>query len=83
MATVTTITESDVKDATLTWLANLGWQVIHGPDIAPIRRPAGNTDTFSRMVRGAHVLVSDGVDVYLSEDRLAISRYITLQSADT
>ena len=29
------VTESPVEDATLTGLEGLGWQVAHGPDIAP------------------------------------------------
>ena len=32
---MTTITESDVEEAALAWLAELGWQVAYGPDIAP------------------------------------------------
>ena len=32
---MTTLTESDVEAAALAWLAGLGWQVAHGPDIAP------------------------------------------------
>ena len=32
---MTTITEADVEVAALDWLAGLGWQVAHGPDIAP------------------------------------------------
>ena len=28
-------TESDVEEAALDWLADLGWSVAHGPDIAP------------------------------------------------
>ena len=32
---MTTITEADVEQATLDWLAGLGWAVAHGPDIAP------------------------------------------------
>ena len=32
---MTTITESVVEEAALEWLANLGWQTAHGPDIAP------------------------------------------------
>jgi len=27
--------ETDVESAALTWLSELGWQVAHGPDIAP------------------------------------------------
>ena len=30
-----TFTESEVEDATLEWLEGLGWQVAHGPNIAP------------------------------------------------
>ena len=32
---MTTITEADVEQAALDWLAGLGWSVAHGPDIAP------------------------------------------------
>ena len=32
---MTTITEADVEQAALDWLSDLGWQVAHGPDIAP------------------------------------------------
>ena len=31
----TTLTEADVEQAALDWLSALGWQVAHGPDIAP------------------------------------------------
>ena len=30
-----TINESMVESAALDWLSGLGWQVAHGPDIAP------------------------------------------------
>ena len=30
-----TITEADVEQSALGWLAEIGWQVAHGPDIAP------------------------------------------------
>ena len=29
------VCETDVESAALTWLSELGWQVKHGPDIAP------------------------------------------------
>jgi len=29
------MTESTVEQAALAWLSELGWQVKHGPDIAP------------------------------------------------
>ena len=32
---MTTLTEADVEAAALEWLAGLGWQVAHGPDLAP------------------------------------------------
>ncbi len=32
---MTTITESTVEDAALAWLESLGWNIVHGPDIAP------------------------------------------------
>ena len=32
---MTTLTEAEVEQAALAWLSDLGWQVAHGPDIAP------------------------------------------------
>ena len=32
---MTTITEADVEQAGLAWLAGIGWRIAHGPDIAP------------------------------------------------
>ena len=32
---MTTITEAVVEEAALAWLADIGWGVAHGPDIAP------------------------------------------------
>ena len=32
---MTTLTESNVEQVALKWLASVGWQVAHGPDIAP------------------------------------------------
>ena len=32
---MTAITEADVEEAALEWLSDLGWDVAHGPDIAP------------------------------------------------
>ncbi len=39
-----TFTESEVEDATLEWLERLGWQVAHGPDIAPHAADSERTD---------------------------------------
>ena len=41
---MTTITEADVEQAALDWLSGLGWQVAHGPDIAPDTPNAERTD---------------------------------------
>ena len=30
-----TLTEAEVEQAALAWLGGLGWQVAHGPEIAP------------------------------------------------
>ena len=32
---MTTLNENTVEQAALSWLRELGWQVAHGPDIAP------------------------------------------------
>ena len=32
---MTTLPEADVESAALEWLAAIGWQVAHGPEIAP------------------------------------------------
>ena len=32
---MTTLTEADVEQAALTWLSEIGWQVAHGPSVAP------------------------------------------------
>ena len=41
---MTTITEADVEAAALDWLTGLGWQVAHGPDIAPDTPSAERSD---------------------------------------
>ena len=41
---MTTLTEADVEQAALDWLANLGWEVVHGPDIAPDTPSAERND---------------------------------------
>ena len=38
------ITESDIEQVALEWLAHVGWQVAHGPDIAPDTPGAPRTD---------------------------------------
>ena len=46
---MTTITEADVESAALDWLAALGWQVAHGPDIAP-DTPRTERDDYEQVV---------------------------------
>ena len=41
---MTTLTESDVEQVALEWLANVGWKVAHGPEIAPDSLDAERTD---------------------------------------
>ena len=44
-----TLTESDVEQAALAWLKGLGWQMAHGPDIAP-ESPNAERDNFGQVV---------------------------------
>ena len=46
---MTTIAEADVEQAALHWLAGLGWQVAHGPDIAP-DTPGAERDSYEQVV---------------------------------
>ena len=44
-----TVNESMVESATLDWLSGLGWQVAHGPDIAP-DAPSTERDEYGNVV---------------------------------
>ena len=46
---MTTLTEADVEEAALDWLSGLGWQVLHGPDIAP-ETPDAERDDYRQVV---------------------------------
>lgn len=46
---MTGFTESDVEQAALDWLAATGWQVRHGPDIAP-DAPGAERDHYGQVV---------------------------------
>ena len=46
---MTTLTEADVEQATLSWLSGLGWQATHGPDIAP-DTPNTERDDYGQVV---------------------------------
>ena len=39
-----TFSESEVEDAALEWLESLGWEVAHGPHIAPHAAGSERTD---------------------------------------
>ena len=62
---MTTLTEADVEQATLDWLANLGWRVAHGPDIAPDMPNAGCADygeiVLARRLRDALAELNPGL----------------------
>ena len=45
---MTTITEAEVEAATLSWLADLGWETAYGPDIAP-GTPAAERDNYAQV----------------------------------
>ncbi len=45
-------TKSVVEDAALDWLAGLGYDVLHGPEIAP-RKPAAERETYAEVVLGS------------------------------
>ena len=46
---MTSFTESEVEDVALKWLEGLGWQVAHGPDIAP-GTPDAERDSYDQVV---------------------------------
>ena len=46
---MTTLTEADVEEAALDWLATIGWDVAHGSDIAP-DAPGVERDGYSKVV---------------------------------
>ncbi|MDE2887852.1 MAG: type I restriction endonuclease subunit R [Gemmatimonadota bacterium] len=46
---MTTLTEADVEQAALVWLSGLGWQVLHGPDIAP-EMPNAEREDYGQVV---------------------------------
>ena len=48
---MTSITEAAVEQSTLTWLADLDWQILYGPDIAPDTISA-ERDTYDQVMLG-------------------------------
>jgi len=51
-------TKSVVEDTALVWLESLGWQVMHGPDIAP-DTPATERDTLLPKLISGELRVKD------------------------
>jgi type I restriction enzyme R subunit len=49
---MTTFTEADVEQAALEWLAALGWQMAHWPDIAPETPWAERDASLPKLVSG-------------------------------
>ncbi len=47
---MTTLTESTVEEAALAWLESLGWNIAHGPDIAPDTPGAERSDYGAAML---------------------------------
>ena len=68
------ITESDVEDAALGWLANLGWRIAHGPDIAPDTPGAERSEygevVLQRRLRDALARLNPNLPVDALEDAL-------------
>ena len=46
---MTSITEADVEQAALDWLSDLGWQLAHGPDIAP-DTPSAEREDYGQVI---------------------------------
>ena len=69
---MTTLTEADVEQAALDWLSALGWQVAHGPDIAPDTPNAERDDYgqvfLERRLRDALVNLNSSLPVVALDD---------------
>jgi len=64
--------ESSVEQATLAWLESLGWQVRHGPDIAPDMAAAERADygqvVLAQRLRDALSRINPGLPAESLED---------------
>ncbi len=71
---MTTLTEADVEQIALDWLRELGWQVAHGPDIAPDTPNAERDDygqvVLERRLRDALAALNPGLPASALEDAL-------------
>ena len=66
------ISEYDIELATLAWLEGIGWQIAHGPDIAPDASAAERTDygqvVLERRLRDALALLNSGLPAEALDD---------------
>ena len=66
--------ESDVEDAALAWLEELGWCVIYGPDIAPDMLGAERTDygevVLVQRLRDAFALLNPNLPIAVLDDTI-------------
>ena len=74
MKPMTTLNESTVEQAALDWLADLGWQKAHGPDIAP-GAPGAERDDYrqpflERRLRDAMDRLNPGLPATALDDAL-------------
>ena len=71
---MTTLTESDVEQATLDWLEGLGWRTAHGPDIGPDGPNAERSDfgqlVLERRIRDALADLNPGLPAEALDDAL-------------
>ena len=69
---MTTLTESTVEGAALEWLATIGWQTAHGPDIAPDVPNAERADygqvVLERRLRNALTLLNPSLPASALDD---------------
>ena len=81
---MTTITEAVVEEAALGWLSDLGWQVAHGPDIAPDTPNAERGDysqvVLERRLRDALAALNPGLPTSALDDAF---RKLTLPEGST
>ena len=69
---MTTLTEADVEQVAINWLADIGWQVAQGLDIAPGTPGAERTDyaqvVLERRLRDALAALNPGLPASALED---------------
>ena len=69
---IASFTESEVEDATLDWLADCGWSIAHGPDIAPdapgAERPDYGAVVLEGRLRGALARLNPDLPVEALDD---------------